>query len=43
MPLTLPARKTAAPITTTATIGECGQPQNKITGAVELRPKTAKK
>ena len=42
-PLTLPARKSAAPLTTTATIGACGEPQNKITGAVELKPKTAKK
>ena len=43
MPLTLPAKKSVAPITTTATIAACGEPQNKITGAVELKPKTAKK
>jgi hypothetical protein len=42
-PLTLPAKKSATPLTSTATIGECGQPQNKITGAVELKPKSAKK
>ena len=42
-PVTLPAKKSAAPITSTATIAACGEPQNKITGAVELKPKTAKK
>jgi hypothetical protein len=42
-PITLPAKKSAAPITSTATIAACGEPQNKITGAVELKPQTAKK
>jgi hypothetical protein len=42
-PLTLPAKRSATPMTTTATIGACGEPQNKITGEVELKPKTAKK
>jgi hypothetical protein len=42
-PVTLPAKKSAEPITTTATIAACGEPGNKITGAVELKPKAAKK
>jgi hypothetical protein len=41
--VTLPAKKSAEPITTTATIAACGEPGNKITGAVELKPKAAKK